>query len=60
MGPKSNLAKVCDAAYRENEALRLLFLRDTEVRELPGAMPKEASAKAGEEESIIRDAERKQ
>ena len=26
----------------------------------PGAMPKEASAKAGEEESIIRDAERKQ
>ena len=59
IGPKSNVANVCDAAYRENAALRLPFLRDSEDREVPRAMPKEARAKAGEEESMIRDARKK-
>ena len=59
MGLKSNFANVWDAAYRENAVLRLTFLRDSEDREFPRAMPKEARAKAGETEGIVRDAERK-
>jgi hypothetical protein len=37
----------------------LTFFRDSEDREFPRAMPKEARAKAGETEGIVRDAERK-
>ena len=36
-----------------------IFLRDSEDREFPKAMPKEARAKAGEDESIVRDAKKK-
>ena len=37
----------------------MTFLRDSEDREFPKAMPKEARAKAGEDESIVRDAKKK-
>ena len=59
IGLKSNEAKVCDAANSVNAALRLPFLRESEDKEFPRAMPKEARAKAGEEESMMRDAKKK-
>ena len=59
IGPKSNEAKVCDAAYGVNAVLLLPFLRDSAGKEFPRAMPKEARAKAVEEESMMRDARKK-
>ena len=60
IGLKSNEAKVWGAANRLKAVLRFPFLRESDDIEFRRAMPKEARAKAGEEESIIRDAERKQ
>ena len=36
------------------------FCRDSEGKEFPRAMPKEARAKAGETEGIVRDANKKE
>ena len=38
----------------------MTFLRDSEGKEFPRAMPKEARAKAGETEVIVRDANKKE
>ena len=40
--------------------LLLTFLRESEGKEFPRAMPKEARAKAGETEDIVRDEENKE
>ena len=46
MGPKSKETKSLEAACRENAAFRLAFLKASEEREFPRAMPTEARADA--------------
>ena len=59
IGLKSNEAKVWGAANRLKAVLRFPFLRESDDIEFRRAMPKEARAKAGEEESMMRDVRKK-
>ena len=59
-GPKSKETKFFEAACRENVVFCLAFLKASEEREFPRAMPKEARAYAAEEGIVSKKLKRKE